>query len=113
MTRSRPARRTDPRSVAAASLSFLLPGLGQGYNGRWLLAFLLAVPVLLIGALAALVWLSGGSATLSRLLDTRVLVALIVLDVALLGWRLVAILQAHHDRASFSVRAWTTWPIGR
>ena len=112
MTRSRPARRTDPRSVAAASLSFLLPGLGQGYNGRWLLAFLLAVPVLLIGALAALVWLSGGSATLSRLLDTRVLVALIVLDVALLGWRLVAILQAHHDRASFSVRAWTTWATG-
>ena len=112
MTRSRPARRTDPRSVAAASLSFLLPGLGQGYNGRWLLAFLLAVPVLLVGALAMLVGLSGGSAPLSRLLDTRVLVALIVLDVALLGWRLVAILQAHHDRASFSVRAWTTWATG-
>jgi LCP family protein required for cell wall assembly len=112
VTRSRPARRTDPRSVAAASLSFLLPGLGQGYNGRWLLAFLLAVPVLLVGALAMLVGLSGGSAPLSRLLDTRVLVALIVLDVALLGWRLVAILQAHHDRASFSVRAWTTWATG-
>jgi LCP family protein required for cell wall assembly len=98
--------------VAAASLSFVFPGLGQGYNGRWLLAFLLAVPVLLIGALVVLVGLSGGSATLSRLLDTRVLVALIVLDLALLGWRLIAILQAHHDRAQFSVRAWTTWVTG-
>ncbi len=112
MTRSRPARRTDPRSVAAATLSFLLPGLGQGYNGRWMLAMLLAMPVLLIGGLIVLVALSGGSVALSRLLDTRVLVALIVLDVALLGWRLVAILQAHRDRAPFSLRAWTTWVTG-
>ena len=38
MSRSLPARRTDPRAAAAAFLSFVMPGLGQGYNGQWLLA---------------------------------------------------------------------------
>ena len=114
MTRYRSARaparsRTDPRSAAAAALSFLFPGLGQGYNGRWALASLLAVPVLLLIALGLLVVAAGGSSILSRLLDARVLVALIILDVALLAWRLVAILQAHGDRGRFSVRRWPTW----
>ena len=117
MTRHQSARtptrgRTDPRSAAAAALSFLFPGLGQGYNGRWALASLLAVPVLLLIALGVLVIAAGGSSILSRLLDARVLVALIVLDVALLAWRLVAILQAHGDRARFSVRRWPTWVTG-
>ena len=117
MTRHRsalaPARsRTDPRSAAAAALSFLFPGLGQGYNGRWALASLLAVPVLLLLALAVLVVAAGGSSILSRLLDARVLVALIVLDVALLAWRLVAILQAHGDRARFTLRGWPSWVTG-
>ena len=112
VTRYRPARRSDPRSAAAATLSFVLPGLGQGYNGRWVLAMLLALPVLMLLGLGVVVVASGGPGVLSRLLDTRVLVALIVLDVALLGWRLVAILQAHGDRSPFSARAWTTWITG-
>jgi LCP family protein required for cell wall assembly len=117
VTRYRPARaparsRTDPRSAAAATLSFLFPGLGQGYNGRWALASLLAVPVLLLVALGVLVVAASGSGILSRLLDARVLVALIVLNVALLGWRLVAILQAHGDRGRFTARAWPTWVTG-
>jgi len=109
VTRYRPARRADPRSAAAAALSFLFPGLGQGYNGQWLLATLLAVPVLLILVLAALAVATNGSGVLSRLLDTRVLGALIVMNLALLGWRLVAILQAHADRERLSFRGWPTW----
>jgi LCP family protein required for cell wall assembly len=110
----RSLQRPDPRSAAAAVLSFLFPGLGQAYNQQWLLAVLLAVPILLLVALAFLVIAGAGSSgsVLGRLLDARVLVALIVLDLALLGWRIVAILQAHSERSRLSVRAWTSWVTG-
>ena len=77
-----------------------------------MLASLLAVPVLLLVILGVLVVAVSGSGILSRLLDTRVLVALIVLDVALFGWRLIAILQAHGDRGRFTARSWPTWVTG-
>jgi len=109
VTRPRLARRTDPRSAAAATLSFLFPGLGQGYNGQWALASLLAVPVLLIVVLGVLVVAGSGSGILSRLLDSRILLGLVVLNLALLGWRLVAILQAHVDRDRLTLRTWPTW----
>lgn len=99
----------DPRSAAAAALSFVFPGGGQAYNGQWALAWLLAAPVLLLVAFAILVASVGGAGVLGRLLDARVLIALIVLDLALLGWRLVAIVQAHSARSSLSSR--TGWPV--
>ncbi|HET9416137.1 MAG TPA: LCP family protein [Candidatus Limnocylindria bacterium] len=77
-----------------------------------MLASLLAVPVLLLVILAVLVVAVSGSGILSRLLDTRVLVALIVLNVALFGWRLIAILQAHGERGRFTLRSWPTWVTG-
>ena len=76
-----------------------------------MLASVLAVPMLLTLALAA-VAVAMGQDILSRFLDTRVLVALILLDVALLGWRLVAIVQAHSVRDRLSLRAWPTWVTG-
>ena len=109
MNRPHLARRSDPRSAAAATLSFLFPGLGQGYNGQWALASLLAVPVMLIVALGFLVVAGSGSGILSRLLDSRILLGLVVLNLALLGWRLVAILQAHVDRDRLTLRTWPTW----
>jgi len=102
-------RLSDPRSAAAALLSFIFPGVGQAYNGQWALASLLAVPILLIGVLGALVVAVDGSDVVSRLLDARVLVALIVLDLTLLGWRLVAILQAHGERSRLTFHGWPTW----
>lgn len=110
--RSRAVPQSDPRSAAAALLSFLFPGVGQAYNGQWALASLLAVPVMLIVVLGVLVLALGGSGALSRLFDSRVLIALIVLDVALLGWRLVAILQAHGERSRLTFRGWPTWVTG-
>jgi len=107
VSRSLPARRPDPRAAAAAFLSFVLPGLGQGYNGQWLLAVVLSVPVLLVVGLGIGVVAGADAAVLSRLVDTRVLVALLVLDLALLGWRVVAIVQAHLARARLSLRSWT------
>ena len=109
MTRPRHARRSDPRSAAAAALSFLFPGLGQGYNGQWVLASLLALPVLLVVVLGFLVVAGSGSGFLSRLLDSRILLGLVVLNLALLGWRLVAILQAHADRDRLTLRSWPGW----
>ncbi|MBA3587541.1 MAG: LCP family protein, partial [Chloroflexi bacterium] len=107
--RSRAVSRSDPRSAAAALLSFVFPGGGQAYNGQWALASLLAVPVMLLILLGVVVWALGGSGTMSRLFDSRVLIALIVLDTALLGWRLVAILQAHGARSRLTLRGWPTW----
>ena len=111
MINRRVERRPDPRSAVAAFLSFLFPGLGQAYNGQTLLAALLAVPVLLTLVLLLLAVIGSGS-FLSRLLDIRVLVALIVLDAALLGWRLVAILQAHGERSRLSFSGWPSWLTG-
>ena len=110
MNRSSSLRRSDPRSAAASLLSFVFPGLGQAYNGQWALASLMGVPILLVMGLGlGVVVLGEDRGVLSRLLDSRVLVALIVLDVALLGWRLIAILQAHAERARMTLRSWPTW----
>lgn len=87
----------------------MFPGLGQGYNGQWALAAILALPALAVLAFVAIVVATGTSGILARLLDVRVLVALTVLNLALLGWRLIAILQAHAERAPFVARAWPTW----
>ena len=108
MIKSRPVRRPDPRSAVAAFLSFIFPGFGQAYNGQYLLAALLAVSVTVTVIVLVLAWIGSGS-FLSRLLDTRILIALIVLDAALLGWRLVAILQAHGERSRLSFSGWPTW----
>lgn len=109
---TRHAPRPDPRSAAAATLSFLFPGLGQGYNGQWALAAVLAIPMLLVMALVAAALLFGSSGILARLLDVRILLALTILNVALLGWRLVAIVQAHVRRGALNPRSWTTWATG-
>lgn len=105
----RPSDGGDPRGAAAAALSFLFPGFGQAYNRQWGLAALLALPALLIAVMAVLLVAWSDSGLLSRFLDVRLLVALVVLDLALLGWRLVAIIQAHGEREPLTFRRWTTW----
>ncbi|MBW3632292.1 MAG: LCP family protein [Chloroflexi bacterium] len=105
---SKPLHSADPRSAGAAVLSFLFPGAGQAYNGQGLLAALLAIPAVLVVLLLVVVWAAGDAGFVSRLLDARILVGLIVLDLALLGWRLVAIVQAHAWREALTFRHWTT-----
>lgn len=99
----------NPRAPLAALLSFLFPGLGQAYNGDRELAWLLAVPMLLlVGAVVAVILLSP-SLLFGRLFDYRFLIGLIVLDVVLLGWRMIAVVQAHSHRERPSRRSWATW----
>jgi LCP family protein required for cell wall assembly len=90
--------RPDAGAAIAPLLSFVVPGLGQAYNRQMLLASMLALPVVIIAIGAAVVLLLLDVDVISYLLDIRVLVALIVLDVALLGWRAVAIIQAYAAR---------------
>ncbi len=105
-------RPPDGRSSLAAFLSFLVPGLGQAYNGQTLLAAALIGPVLALALLIVLALATRGSQLVSSLLDIRVLVALVILDVALLGWRLVAIIQAHEWREPLMSRHWTAYATG-
>lgn len=90
--------RPDAGAAIAPLLSFVVPGLGQAYNRQMLLASMLALPVVIIAIGAAVVLLLLDVDVISYLLDIRVLVALIVLYVALLGWRAVAIIQAYAAR---------------
>ena len=62
------------------------------------LAWVLALPVMVLGLVGAVVFILPEVDVLSHLLDIRFLVALIVLDIALLGWRAVAIVQAYAAR---------------
>ncbi|MGZ6213501.1 MAG: LCP family glycopolymer transferase [Candidatus Limnocylindria bacterium] len=99
----------NPRAALAAFLSFIFPGLGQAYNRQSGLAWLLAVPILILVGAAAIVGLLGPSRLLARFFDVRFLVGLIVLDLVLLAWRLVAVVQAHGRRERPSSRSWASW----
>jgi LCP family protein required for cell wall assembly len=104
-----PVRGVNARASVAALLSFVFPGLGQAYNGQAALAWALALPAILITVGVGLVFLLAGTGLLSRLFDVRFLAGLIVLNLAVLGWRLVAILQAHLQLEPISLRRWTGW----
>jgi LCP family protein required for cell wall assembly len=81
-----------PRHLSlAALLSFVFPGLGQTYVGQPLLALLLATPVivLIVGVVLATTLLED--AFRNHLFSSSFLTGLLVLDLALLAWRLFAI----------------------
>lgn len=101
-------RRPNARAPLAAFFSFVLPGLGQAYNRQFRLALLLGLPAAVLGWLVAAAVGRGGEAV-AALLDVRVLVAIILLNLGLLGWRAVAIYQAHAAREAPALRRWTTW----
>lgn len=86
---------TDRRRLLAAALSSLLPGLGQLANGERRLAARFAIPSL---AVLAIAWLILSTTSATRLVAAAIaptaLAALMVLNVAVLGWRAVAAVQA-------------------
>jgi LCP family protein required for cell wall assembly len=108
---ARPAPRppSGPRAFLAAFLSFLFPGLGQAYNGQSGLAWALAAPTLVLVVAIGLVLLAGTSQLLARLFDARFLIGLLVLDGALLAWRLVAVVQAYGHRTRPALRSAASW----
>ena len=98
------ARAVSP--LNAATLSFLLPGLGHlrlGARARGLL--LLAPTAAAVVALAALA-LGGPLALLQAILRPEVLIAVLVVDLALLATRLIGIVDAYllaERRASIGI----------
>ncbi|MFN2418980.1 MAG: hypothetical protein ABR593_08670, partial [Candidatus Limnocylindria bacterium] len=95
-----------PRPWVAAMLSFLFPGLGQAYSGQRVLAVVLALPVLVV-LVAAVFVLNGFAGPLrNSLFSSGFLVAVIVVNLTLFGWRTFAIAHAglrapaadHHER---------------
>jgi LCP family protein required for cell wall assembly len=105
------ASRPDPRAPLAAFFSFVLPGLGQAYNRQPRLAVLLGLPVALLVIFGVLA-VGRGSELVIKLLDVRILWAFVLLNLAVLAWRAVAIYQAHATREAPAVRSWTTWATG-
>ena len=99
----RPARGdtlpSDRRRLAAAIASSLLPGFGQALNGRLRAALLFGIPTLSILAGAWLIAQSDRPAMLiARAIAPAVLTALLVLNVVILAWRAIAVVQAFMDR---------------
>jgi LCP family protein required for cell wall assembly len=93
------SRQTDQRRLTAAFLSGVLPGLGQALNGRRRLAAVLAIPtVVLIGLGWLLLQLSSPTMLLAHAIVPATLGVLLVLNVLVLLWRLVAVIQAFVDR---------------
>ncbi|MDP9250276.1 MAG: LCP family protein [Chloroflexota bacterium] len=84
-------------AVLAAVLSFVWPGLGQGWAGAWRRALLFAIPIAVLVVVGLLVVSTQGRArSLGLLLQPHVILGLLALNVGILAYRLVAILDAYH-----------------
>jgi LCP family protein required for cell wall assembly len=87
-------------AVIAALLSFLWPGLGQGWVGSRRRAILFAVPMMLfLGAGLLVMIVQGKARALGLLLQPGVLLLLLALNVAILVYRLFAIVDAYRVAA--------------
>jgi polyisoprenyl-teichoic acid--peptidoglycan teichoic acid transferase len=88
-------RRTSRRSPGgAAFLSFLFPGLGQVYVGRWLRAFLWAAPLLVLAAVAVALIAPAPEMFALRLLMPWFALAIVGLIGLVGAWRALAIIDA-------------------
>ncbi len=109
-----PAQEGRPRArspFAAAFLSLLFPGLGHAYAGAYhrALAFA-ALPLLLLALLGGLALRLEGE-MLGLLALSEVLIGIFVLNLVLLAYRLVAIIDAY--RVTAFLNAWTASGGGR
>jgi len=95
MPLSQEGRQRSRSSFAAAVLSLIFPGLGHAYAGAWNRALVFAAPpVLLIALIAGIALRMDRLALLGFLLQPEVLVAVLVLNVLVLVYRMVAIVDA-------------------
>ena len=98
-------RPQEPRPRArspfvAAVLSFFFPGLGHAYAGAWTRALGFAAPPILIGALAAGIFLRMDAARLVEFaLTPWVIPGVFVVNIVALLYRLVAIIDAYRVTA--------------
>lgn len=86
--------RRPRRAWLATLLSFVFPGLGQAYAGDRLLALLLAGPVLLLVGGVTLVMLTEPELVTTNLFSANFLAGIFVLNLALMAWRVFAVVHA-------------------
>src|SRR5688500_13844907 len=95
MSLSQEGRQRTRSSFAAAVLSLIFPGLGHAYAGAWNRALVFAAPpVLLIALIAGVALRVDRLELLGFLLQPEVLIALLIVNVIVLVYRLVAIVDA-------------------
>ena len=98
---------TDLRRLGAAGLSAVIPGLGQLYNRRPRLGSLFLIPSLILVILGLmLVQLQSPARLAAWIVSPQVLGTLLMLNVVILVWRLIAVGQAFLDTGR-------TGPTGR
>jgi LCP family protein required for cell wall assembly len=96
-------RRSDQRRIAAAVLSAILPGLGQAFNGRRRAALVFGVPSVILILAAWLVFANNSSTMLlARAIAPSTLQALLILNVLILVWRILAVVDAYATGDSFA-----------
>ena len=92
------SRPTDIRRLVAALLSAVIPGLGQAVNGRFRLARWLLIPALVLVPLVIIaIQLFSPVRLAAWAINPAVLQTLLVLNVIVLVWRLIAVAQAFFD----------------
>ena len=92
------SRPTDIRRLVAALLSAVIPGLGQAVNGRFRLARWLLIPaVVLVPLIIIAAQLFSPVRLAAWAINPAVLQTLLVLNVIVLVWRLIAVAQAFFD----------------
>jgi polyisoprenyl-teichoic acid--peptidoglycan teichoic acid transferase len=82
------------RPWLAALLSFIVPGLGQAYAGRWWLALLLGIPVLLLALVVAGIVTGFIGGLRNSLFANDFLIGVLVVNLVMLAWRSIAIAHA-------------------
>jgi polyisoprenyl-teichoic acid--peptidoglycan teichoic acid transferase len=93
------SRPTDRRRLLAAVLSGVLPGLGQAFNRRTRPAAVFAIPSLvLIAGAWILLQLTSPALLVAHAIVPSTLGLLLVLNGAILIWRLLAVFEAFVDR---------------
>lgn len=93
------------RPVLAAALSAVVPGAGQWYAGRARRALLLGLPLVVLVVVPIIVGRQGAARLLRSLVQPSVLWALIAINLALLAWRLFAVVDAYRVAGGKATRA--------
>ncbi len=86
-----------PRSARpglAAVLSALIPGAGQWYGGRLRRAVIVFLPTILLVGLAGALWSRGAVRIIELLVQPAVLWTLFVVNLVVLAWREIAVVDA-------------------
>jgi LCP family protein required for cell wall assembly len=95
MNRSQEPRRRARSAFTAAFLSLIFPGLGHAYARAWYRAIAFAAPPFLVLALGLGMALSSGLEVVGVVLQPPVLVGILVGNLLLLAYRIVAAVDAY------------------